>query len=706
MANMANMANVREIFSRKNIRQFNFGLAILILSMLAMVILPLPAFILDILFTFNITLSLIILMVCIYISRPLEFSLFPTVLLVTTLLRLTLNIASTRIVLLHGYQGPGAAGQVIKAFGEVVIGGNFVVGMIVFIILMIINFIVITKGAGRVSEVSARFTLDAMPGKQMAIDADLNAGIITQDEAKKKRTEVTQEGDFYGSMDGASKFVRGDAVAGLLILIINLVGGIIIAVFQYGLPLAVAVKNFSLLTIGDGLVAQIPSLLMSVAAAIMVTRVNDDEDISNQTVNQLFGDPKPLTAATVILFVLAITPNMPHLPFLLLTACCAVSAYFAYVKKMLKANSNNTAAMLLKENKNKEENLELDWDQVVSGDRITLEIGYGLINLVGMNKDGLLINRIKAIRKKLSHELGFLIPSVHIKDNLSLSPNHYRLYMKNVVVAEAEIMPDQHIAINPGHIKTTLSGVPCKDPTFGLDAYWIAPSERDYATSLGFTVVDASTVVATHLNHVIKTNAHHLLGYDEVQQLLNKLGATTPKLVETLTTSAQSVPFNVIVTALQRLLQSEIPLIDMRTIAEKMIDTWSRIKDIEQLVEGIRAALKHLIIYSICSSKKEVPVAVLDNDLAQILHKSIQQNQALGEKVVVIEPSLTEKIYTKLLEYMQVCEMESKPAILLVAAELRGLIEKLFKPGIPSMHFLSHNEIPDDRHIHITAKIG
>lgn len=699
------MNDFMKLLKLNNIKHFNFGVLVLILSMLAMTILPLPPFLLDLLFSFNISLSLIILMVCIYVLRPLDFSIFPTVLLITTLLRLTLNIASTRVVLLHGHQGPGAAGQVIKSFGEVVIGGSFVVGMIVFAILMIINFVVVTKGAGRVSEVSARFTLDAMPGKQMSIDADLNAGVISQEEAKKRRMEVMQEADFYGSMDGASKFVRGDAIAGMLILFINLIGGIVIGVFQHHMALSMAVKNFSLLTIGDGLVAQLPSLLMSISAALMVTRVTNEADISKQTINQLFNDPKPLMVTAATLFVLSLIPSMPHTPFLMLAVLVGGLSYYVYQKQNSQKNSALTTAKN-KEILKKPESVELDWDEVVSADRIALEIGYGLIGLVGVNKDGLLINRIKAIRKKLSHELGFLIPSVHVKDNLSLTANHYRVYLKNVVLAEAEAHPDMHLAINPGHIKHLLSGIQCKDPTFGLDACWIPANQRDYAHGLGYTVVDASTVITTHLNHVIRKNASHLLGYDEVQQLLNKLSQTTPKLVETLTSGTQAVPLNVIVTVLQRLLQSDIPLIDMRTIAERMIESWAKSKDIDNLVESVRIALKHLIIYSICSGNKEISVAVLDNDLAQILHKSIQHNQEMGERMVVLEPSLTERIYSRLLEFVQKCELDSVPAIMLVTSELRSLLERLFKSGIPNIHFLSHNEIPDDRQLTVIAKIG
>ncbi|MEO8400362.1 MAG: flagellar biosynthesis protein FlhA [Gammaproteobacteria bacterium] len=700
------MSNLSTFITINNVKNFNFGVLALIIVMLLMTILPLPPFLLDLLFTSNITLSLVVLMVCIYVVRPLEFSIFPTILLVTTLLRLTLNIASTRIVLLHGHQGPGAAGQVIRAFGEVVIGGNFVVGMIVFAILMIINFAVITKGAGRVSEVSARFTLDAMPGKQMAIDADLNSGVITQDEAKKRRMEVMHEADFYGSMDGASKFVRGDAVAGLLILFINLIGGIIIGVFQHNMALGLAVKNFSLLTIGDGLVAQIPSLLMSISAAIMVTRVSNEQDISEQTILQLFSNPKPLTITSAILFILALIPSMPHLPFMTLALFSFAATYFIHSKKKNAETKATTEALQKSPIQKLTDQTDLDWDEVVSTDRVTLEIGYSLIGLIGVNKDGLLINRIKGIRKKLSHELGFLIPTIHVKDNLNLPANHYRIYLKGVVISEAQIYPDMNLAINPGHIKQTLSGILCKDPTFGLDAFWITVDQRDYAQGLGYTVVDSSTVIATHLNQLIRSNASHLLGYDEVQQLLNKLTRATPKLVETLTSSAQGVPLHIIVTVLQRLLQSGIPLIDMRTISEKMIESWSRSKDIENLVEAVRVAIKHLIVYSICSDKKELPVAIFDNDLAQILHKSIQQNQEAGERMVVLEPSLTERVYSRLLEYVRKCEIDSVPAIMLVTTELRGMLEKLFKPTIPNMHFLAHNEIPDDRQLSIVAKIG
>lgn len=695
------MAN---FFSLQTLKDANIGVFIIILVMLLMTILPLPPFLLDLLFTSNITLSLIILMVCINVKRPLEFSIFPTVLLVTTLLRLTLNIASTRVVLLKGYTGSSAAGQVIRAFGEVVIGGNFVVGMIVFAILIIINFVVVTKGAGRVSEVSARFTLDAMPGKQMAIDADLNAGVITQEEAKKRRGEIVQEADFYGSMDGTGKFVRGDAIAGILVLFINLIGGIVIGIFQYHMPLQLAVQNFSLLTIGDGLVAQIPSLLLSISAAIMVTRVSHEHDMSEQTVKQLFANTKPLNLTASLILMVSLIPHMPHLSFMLFAFILFAATY--YMQQRKKTAKDSEMNQKAKEGLLKPESHELNWEDVVSTDRIALEIGYGLVGLMGTQKDGILISRIKGIRKKLSHDLGFLIPPVHIKDNLNLPSNRYRIFLKGVIIAEVDIFPEMNLAINPGHIRQPLKGTPCKDPTFGLDAYWIQIEQRETAQSLGYTVVDASTVIATHLNQVIRTNASHLLGYDEVQQLLNRLIQTTPKLVETLTAAATGVPINIIVTVLQRLLQSGISIVDMRTIAEKMIETWAVSKDLETLVDAVRVSLKHLIVYSICKNNKELPVAVIDSELAQILHKSIQQNQKGDDKMVVLEPSLTERIYSKLLEYVKKCDMESIPSVMLVSSELRGILEKLFKPQIPTMHFLAHNEIPEDRQLNIVAKIG
>lgn len=698
---------LKKFIDIKHIRQVNFGSAILIIAMLVMIIIPLPPFLLDLLFSFNITLSLVILMACIYVVRPLEFSLFPTILLVTTLLRLTLNIASTRVVLLHGHEGRDAAGDVIRAFGEVVIGGNFVVGMIIFIILMIINFIVITKGAGRISEVTARFILDAMPGKQMAIDADLNAGVISQEEAKKRRQDVMLESEFYGSMDGASKFVRGDAIAGLLILMINLIGGIMIGVLQNGMTLQLAAENFSILTIGDGLVAQIPSLLLSISAAIMVTRVSNEQDMSQQTLTQLFKNPKPLIVSGFILLALALIPHMPHLPLLIFSLALFVStSYFNQLAQQKKLTSDLQTNPTTSTQTNNPLETEIDWDDVVIVDRIAIEIGYGLINLVGIKKEGQLMTRLKGIRKKISQDLGFLIPAIHVKDNMNLAANQYRIFLKGVQVGESLVHPDKSLAINPGHITTSLPGIACKDPSFNLDAYWISPQQKEYAQGLGFTFVDVSTVIATNVNQIIRANASHLLGYEEVQQLINRLANSDAKLVEMFTSSASGVPLNITFNVLQRLLQSGIPLIDFRTIAEKMVEIWSRTKDLDALTDGVRIALKHLIVYSISGGQKEFPVAVIDADLTEILQRSIQGNQSMNERIMVLEPSLTEKIYNKLLQYIKKCDISSITPALVVPHELRQMVEQLFKPSIPSMHFLSFAEIPEDRQIKIIEKIG
>lgn len=694
----------------KPVNNTSVGAAVIVTAMLIMVIIPLPPFALDFLFSLNITISLIILMVCIYVVRPLEFSVFPTILLITTLLRLTLNIASTRVVLLHGHEGPAAAGQVIRAFGEVVIGGNFVVGLIIFTILMIINFIVVTKGAGRISEVSARFTLDAMPGKQMSIDADLSAGVIGQDDAKKRRQEVIQEADFYGSMDGASKFVRGDAIAGLLILFINLVGGIIIGVFQNGMTLFDASMTFSILTIGDGLVAQIPALLLSISAAILVTRVSNEQDMGQQTMSQLFDNPRPLMLTSLVLGCLALIPHMPHVPLLSFALIVAMSTYVLSARKKSAelVMSDQSGGAIKQETKviQQDKDKDIDWNDVVSIDRIALEIGYGLIHLVGVKKDGQLVARIKGIRKKISQDLGFLIPTIHVKDNLELPSNNYRIYLKGVIVAQAAIYPDKCLAISAGHIDKPLPGVPCKDPTFGLDGYWISDGQKDYAQGLGYTIVDVSTVIATNLNQVIRGNTSHILGYEEVQQLINRLATSDPKLTEALTSGVSAIPLNVVVTVLQKLLQSGIPIIDFRTIAEKMVDSWARVKDQDALTDSVRIALRHLIVYSICGNEKELPVAVIDHDLVQVLLKSIQTNQSVSEKMIVIEPSLTEKLFNSLLEYVRKCELQSIPTVLLLSHELRTVLERVFKPSIPNLHFLSYSEVPEEKQIKIIERIG
>src|ERR1700692_2628459 len=593
------------------------GVPLLVMVVLAMMVLPLPAFLLDIFFTFNISLSIMILLAVIYVRRALEFATFPTVLLGATLLRLGLNVASTRIVLINGHTGSHAAGHVISAFGQFVVGGNYAVGMVVFTVLVIINFVVITKGAGRISEVSARFTLDAMPGRQMAIDADLNAGIITQAEAIVRRQEVREEADFYGAMDGASKFVRGDAIAGILVVFINLFGGTIIGAAQHGMSLAEAGRTYALLTIGDGLVAQIPALLLSVAVAILVTRVSRPHDMSQQIMAQVLGQPKALGVTSGILTLLGIIPGMPSLVFLGMAAACAVGAYFLSKRKASdKAAAAPPAAAAVPS-----EQRELSWDDVEPVDLIGLEVGYRLIPLVDRNQGGELMGRIKGVRKKLSEELGFLVQAVHIRDNLELGPSSYRITILGAPVGESEVFPDRELAINPGQVSGVMPGTPTKDPAFGLDALWIDKARREQAQSQGYTVVDASSVIATHLSHLLQSHSHELLGHEEVQQLLNRLGKTAPKLVEDLV--PKLLPMSVVVKVLQQLLQERVPIRNLRTVCEALAELAPKTQDPQALVAAVRVALGRSIVQSIGGLREELPVITLDPGLEQVLQDSM-----------------------------------------------------------------------------------
>lgn len=687
----------------------NLGVPVLLLIILAMVTLPMPAFLLDVLFTFNIALSIVVLLVAVYSLRPLDFAVFPSILLVATLMRLALNVASTRVVLLYGHEGGDAAGKVIEAFGSVVIGGNYVVGLVVFLILVIINFVVVTKGAGRISEVSARFTLDAMPGKQMAIDADLNAGLINQDEAKERRADVTQEADFYGSMDGASKFVRGDAVAGILILVINIIGGLAIGMAQHDLDFSTAAEFYSLLTIGDGLVAQIPSLLLSTAAAIMVTRQNSSHELGSQIMSQM-GSPKALVVTAVILFVMGIVPGMPHLAFLSLAAVVAAAVWFIQRKKKeeekaLEAPVGGAASegglnvpMVSDE---ADSNRELDWEDVMPVDMVGLEVGYRLIPMVDKLQGGQLLSRIKGVRKKLSQELGFLVPSVHIRDNLDLLPGAYRITMMGVVVGEAEVYPDRELAINPGQVFGVVQGIGVKDPAFGLDAVWVEVSEKERAQSLGYTVVDASTVVATHLNQILHGNAKDLLGHEEVQQLLDMLARSSPKLVEELVPNKISV--SNLLKVLQNLLQEQVPLKDFRTVAESLTDAVTRTQDPMLLTAMVRIALARLIVQTINGSDPELPVITLDPQLEQLLLGSVQQ---AGDENLAIEPGMAERLQVSLVGAAQQQEMAGKPAVLLVAAPVRPLLAKFVRYGEQAIHVLSYQEIPESKKVTIVATVG
>jgi flagellar biosynthesis protein FlhA len=678
------------------------GAPVVIMMLLAMIMLPLPAFLLDLLFTFNIAFSLIILLVVVYTLKPLEFAAFPTVILLATLLRLALNVASTRIVLLEGHNGGDAAGKVIEAFGAFVIGGNFAVGLVVFSILVVINFVVVTKGAGRVAEVGARFTLDAMPGKQMAIDADLNAGLISQDEARTRRAEVAAEADFYGSMDGASKFVRGDAVAGIVILFINMIGGLAIGVLQHSMGFADAGKVYTLLTIGDGLVAQIPSLLLSTASAIVVTKVgSSSQNLGQQVSTQLFENPKALVITAGVIAALGIIPGMPNLVFILLASMLAGSAYLIDRRRKQAELVDVNFPVDMSTTPLVPEVKELGWDDVMPIDILGLEVGYRLIPLVDKNQGGQLMARIKGVRKKLSQELGFLVPSVHIRDNLDLNPTEYRISLMGVTVGEAEIMPELEMAINPGRVFGTLEGKACRDPSFGLEAVWIEPSQKNYAQTLGYTVVDPSTVVATHLSYLLQVHAHKLFGYEEAQKILENLAKTAPKLVDDLV--PKILPLGLVVKVLQNLLQERVPIRDMRTIAETLAEYGVKSQDPDILTSAVRAALGRLIIHEISGIQQELSVMTLEYELEQLLHKSLQ---TAGEHGAGIEPGLAEKMHRSLQENTQKMEMEGQAPVLLVSSYVRPWLARFVRHSISGLHVLAYNEIPPDRQIKVVSTVG
>jgi flagellar biosynthesis protein FlhA len=691
----------------------NFGVPLLVLGMLGMMTLPVPTFLLDLLFSFNIALSIVVLLVSVYALRPLDFAVFPTILLVATLLRLALNVASTRVVLLEGHNGGAAAGHVIEAFGSVVIGGNYAVGIVVFLILVIINFVVVTKGAGRVSEVSARFTLDAMPGKQMAIDADLNAGLINQDEARKRREEVSAEADFYGSMDGASKFVRGDAIAGILVLFINLLGGLAIGMLQHDLEFGQAMEIYSLLTIGDGLVAQVPSLLLSVAAAIMVTRSTTSRDMGEAIRSQMFDSPKALMITAGILGVMGLIPGMPHIAFLGLAAGCGYAAHVIQQRKDQQQEQvkveTQAREMAAAQKAATPELPELGWDDVQPVDAIGLEVGYRLIPLVDKTQSGELLGRIKGIRKRLSQDIGFLVPSVHIRDNLDLRPNAYRIAILGVTAGEGEIHPDREMAINPGQVFGQLEGMPTRDPAFGLDAVWIDPGQRDYAQSLGYTVVDASTVVATHLNQILLKHVHELLGFDEVQSLLQGLAKHAPKLAEELVPGAVSL--NTLLIVLRNLLQEKVPIRDLRTIAGALASFGGKSQDPVALTAAARQALSRVIVQKTFGNSETLAVIALAPAMEQLLLKSLQSsmqqtNSQQGADDIVLEPGLAERLQNAIRDAAQKQEMSGKPAVLLVSAPLRAVMSKFARYINSEISVLAYTEIPEDRQVTIEASVG
>ena len=674
------------------------GIPALVLLIIAMLILPLPTFLLDILFTLNIMIALIVIMIAIHTEKPLDFSAFPAVLLFATMLRLSLNVASTRIVLVNGHEGTDAAGKVIEAFGKFVISGNYLVGFIIFGILMIINFIVVTKGAGRVSEVIARFTLDAMPGKQMAIDADLNSGVIDQDEAKKRRTEISQESDFFGSMDGASKFVRGDAVAGLLILIINILGGLTIGMTQYDMSFTDAGEIYVLLTIGDGLVAQIPSLVLSLATAIVVTRVTTSESMTDQTTGQL-ANPGALFITAGILTLLGIIPGMPSMVFIMLAAICAAIGYLVYRSNPTSDDSEDEVS--LDSGVQATEEQEINWEDVSQVDLVSLDIGYGLIPLVNTETGGQLLTRVKGVRKKLSTELGFLVQPVRIRDNLDLEPNTYHLMVNGVVRGRGESHAGKELAINPGHVSTPLEGIATKEPAFGLEAYWIEPSQRDYARTLGYTVVDASTAIATHLNSILFQAAPELLGHDEVQQLLDKTAERSPKLIENLVPNKLSLA--TVTRVLQNLLRDGVSIRDMRTILEVLNEEGAKIQDSDELTALVRPKLGRMIVQSLVDMTEEMPVITLDPQLEQMLHNAVQQSHQT--KTLTIDPELAESLFKSMRQETQKIEEQGKPAILVVSPAVRAWLANLARPRIPDLTILSYTEIPEDQAVNVIATV-
>jgi len=669
------------------------GAPLMLMIILAMIVVPLAPFVLDLLFTFNIALAIVILMAVVYVMRPLEFSAFPTVLLLVTLLRLALNVASTRVVLLHGHQGGAAAGHVIEAFGNFVIGGNYAIGFIVFVILTLINFMVVTKGAERVSEVSARFVLDALPGKQMAIDADLNAGLLTREEAKARREEVREEADFYGSMDGASKFIRGDAIAGILILFINIIGGLFIGMLSHGLPFGEALKNYTLLTIGDGLVAQIPSLLMSTSVAILVTRMSKSGQMGTQVMGQVFAEPKVLGVTAGVMGLIGIIPGMPNLVFLSLACICGgvawVTAQRARRQAASAANPPPAPASAP---------AELGWDDVTQDDPLGLEVGYRLVPLVDAKQGGELMARIKGVRKKLTQELGFLIQPVHIRDNLELQPSSYRITLHGVPIGSGQVYPDRDMALNPGRVFGTVEGINAKDPTFGLDAVWIERGGRDHAQTLGYTVVDPATVIATHLSQIVKDHAHELLGFDEAQALLNALQKSAPKLVEDLVPKALSL--SVFVRVLQTLLAERVGLKNLRGIAEALSEAATRSQDPVVLAAAVRVALSRQIVQEINGMEPELPVLTLAPQLERVLQDSLQGGGA------VLEPGLAERMHQSLSDQVRRQAQSGQPAVLLVAASLRPWLAKFTRQSLPDLHVLAYNEVPDTKQIRLIGAVS
>lgn len=671
---------------------------ILIILVLSMMVLPLPPLLLDIFFTFNIAVSIIVLMVGVNTREPLEFSSFPSVLLITTLLRLSLNVASSRVILLEGHTGTAAAGAVIESFAHFLIGDNITIGIVVFIILTIINFVVITKGAGRIAEVSARFALDAMPGKQMAIDADLNAGMIGEDEARIRRAKIAEEANFFGSMDGASKFVRGDAMAGILIMVINIVGGLVIGILQHDMAVADAAETYTLLTIGDGLVAQIPALIISTAAGMVVARVGTEKGLSEQLGGQLFANPTILYLTAAVIGMLGLIPNMPHAAFLMIAAILAGIARWleknVAQKAQAPAQPDTPPPAILEQPL-----AEVSWKDVQAVDPLGLEVGYRLIPLVDREQDGELLRRIRGIRKKMAQELGFLVPPVHIRDNLEIRPNAYRILLKGVEIGTGEAYLGQFLAINPGQVSGELQGMPTTDPAFGLPAVWIEAGRREEAQNMGYTVVDASTVVATHISNLLQAHAAELLGREEVQALIDHVAKEAPKLIEDLVPKVVSV--GILQKVLQQLLTDGINLRDIRTIIETLADHVAMTQDIDELTGAVRTALSRAIVQQLFPGEQELPLMTLEPSLEGILLQAVNSKAGGG-----LEPGLAENLLANAAQQTENVENQGYNPVLLTPPGLRPLLARFLRRALPQLRVISHNEIPDSKSIRIIAVIG
>ncbi|ALM54286.1 flagellar biosynthesis protein FlhA [Halomonas huangheensis] len=666
---------------------------LLILMILSMMILPLPPFALDLFFTFNIALSIMVLLVSMFTSKPLDFAAFPAVLLFTTLLRLSLNVASTRVVLMDGHEGGDAAGKVIEAFGQFLVGGNFAVGLVVFLILVIINFMVITKGAGRIAEVGARFMLDSMPGKQMAIDADLNAGMIGEDDARQRRAEVSQEADFYGSMDGASKFVRGDAMAGLVIMAINILGGLMIGLLQYDMAFSDAARTYILLAIGDGLVAQIPALVISTAAGVTVSRVNTEQDVGQQMIGQLFANPRVLLLAAGVMGLLGLVPGMPNLVFLLFTAVLGGLAWW-----MTRTSERRLVAeQEAQPSEPAPEAPEASWDDVQLVDTLGLEVGHRLIPLVDAREKGELLGRIKSVRKKFAQEVGFLPPVVHIRDNLELGATTYRVTLKGAEVGRADAWPGRWLAIDPGHVSGELDGTPTQDPAFGLPAVWIDTSQREQAQVYGYTVVDASTVVATHLNHLLHRHAPEMLGRQEVQKLLDKLGEEQKSLVEEVVPKA--IPLTTFTRILQQLLDEDVSIRDLRTILDTLAEHAPHQQDPTELTSLVRIALGRAITQQWFAGQETLNVMGLEPQLEQVLNQAMNGSGAL-------EPGLAQTLMSQAESALQRHESSGEPPVMVVTHSLRPVLARFLRRRLQHLVVMSQAEIPDDRMLRVTTLVG